>query len=89
MSNQAVGPLYQTIIEEVIAASRVDFEENGIEENVLEELRQVSRIVPCLSGVSNRARRCDAATSRCGRETKSTSLPSRLKINKPTSRLGS
>lgn len=42
MSNQAVGPLYQTIIEEVIASSRVDFEENGIEENVLEELRQVS-----------------------------------------------
>lgn len=42
MSNQAVGPLYQSIIEEVVASSRVDFEENGIEENVLEELRQVS-----------------------------------------------
>jgi hypothetical protein len=42
MSNQAVGSVYQTIIEEVINSSRVDFEENGIEESVLEELRQVS-----------------------------------------------
>lgn len=43
MSNQAVGNVYQTIIEEVINSSRVDFEENGVEESVLEELRQVSR----------------------------------------------
>jgi transcription initiation factor TFIIA large subunit len=42
MSNQAVGNVYQTIIEEVINSSRVDFEENGVEESVLEELRQVS-----------------------------------------------
>ncbi|PTB68842.1 transcription factor IIA, alpha/beta subunit [Trichoderma citrinoviride] len=39
MSNQAVGSLYQTIIEEVINSSRVDFEESGVEEAVLEELR--------------------------------------------------
>ncbi|VUC29682.1 unnamed protein product [Clonostachys rosea] len=39
MSNQAVGGVYQTIIEEVINSSRVDFEENGVEESVLEELR--------------------------------------------------
>ena len=42
MSNAAVGHVYQTIIEEVINSSRVDFEESGIEESVLEELRQVS-----------------------------------------------
>ncbi|CAM1504343.1 Fc.00g019340.m01.CDS01 [Cosmosporella sp. VM-42] len=40
MSNQAVGNVYQTIIDEVINSSRVDFEESGIEESVLEELRQ-------------------------------------------------
>ncbi|KAK9440438.1 Transcription initiation factor IIA large subunit [Metarhizium brunneum] len=40
MSNQAVGTVYQTIIDEVINSSRVDFEESGVEENVLEELRQ-------------------------------------------------
>ncbi|KAK8927420.1 hypothetical protein VCV18_003896 [Metarhizium anisopliae] len=41
MSNQAVGTVYQTIIDEVINSSRVDFEESGVEENVLEELRQM------------------------------------------------
>ncbi|KAJ4164471.1 hypothetical protein LMH87_006144 [Akanthomyces muscarius] len=40
MSNQAVGNVYQAIIEEVINNSRVDFEESGVEESVLEELRQ-------------------------------------------------
>ncbi|KAG6014087.1 hypothetical protein E4U43_006944 [Claviceps pusilla] len=40
MSNQAVGTVYQTIIDEVINTSRVDFEESGVEESVLEELRQ-------------------------------------------------
>ncbi|PNY26435.1 Transcription initiation factor IIA large subunit [Tolypocladium capitatum] len=40
MSNQAVGDVYQSIIEEVINSSRVDFEEGGVEESVLEELRQ-------------------------------------------------
>lgn len=43
MSNQAVGNVYQTIIDEVINSSRVDFEESGVEESVLEELRQVRR----------------------------------------------
>lgn len=42
MSNTAVGNVYQAIIDEVINSSRVDFEENGVEEAVLEELRQVS-----------------------------------------------
>ncbi|ODA77553.1 hypothetical protein RJ55_07182 [Drechmeria coniospora] len=40
MSNSAVGTVYQAIIEEVINSSRVDFEESGVEEAVLEELRQ-------------------------------------------------
>jgi transcription initiation factor TFIIA large subunit len=40
MSNTAVGNVYQAIIDEVVN-SRVDFEESGIEESVLEELRQV------------------------------------------------
>lgn len=45
MSNQAVGTVYQTIIEEVINSSRVDFEESGVEESVLEELRLVSLLL--------------------------------------------
>lgn len=44
MSNQAVGNVYQAVIDEVINSSRVDFEENGVEESVLEELRKVSSI---------------------------------------------
>jgi hypothetical protein len=48
MSNQAVGSVYQTIIEEVINSSRVDFEESGVEEAVLEELRLVSTAVICV-----------------------------------------
>jgi hypothetical protein len=45
MSNQAVGSVYQAIIDEVINSSRVDFEESGVEESVLEELRQVRRVL--------------------------------------------
>lgn len=41
MSNPAVGNVYATIIDEVINSSRVDFEESGVEESVLEELRRV------------------------------------------------
>ncbi|XP_044719947.1 transcription factor IIA, alpha/beta subunit domain-containing protein [Hirsutella rhossiliensis] len=40
MSNQAVGSVYQSIIEEVINSSRVDFEESGVDDSVLEELRK-------------------------------------------------
>ena len=42
MSNAQVGQVYQQIIQDVIEASRVDFEEGGIDEGVLDELRQVS-----------------------------------------------
>lgn len=40
MSNTVVGGVYQSIIEEVINTSRVDFEENGVEESVLDDLCQ-------------------------------------------------
>lgn len=42
MSNAQVGTVYQQIIQEVIETSRVDVEEGGIDEGVLDELRQVS-----------------------------------------------
>ncbi|KAI1821291.1 transcription factor IIA, alpha/beta subunit [Xylaria intraflava] len=40
MSNSQVGGVYQQIINDVIAASRVDFEEGGIDETVLEQLKK-------------------------------------------------
>jgi transcription initiation factor TFIIA large subunit len=46
MSNTVVGTLYQQVIDEVITSSRVDFEEGGVDESVLEELRQVSQSLP-------------------------------------------
>lgn len=42
MSNTLVGSVYNTIIEEVVNSSRVDFEESGVEESALELLRVVS-----------------------------------------------
>ncbi len=41
MSNNAVGPVYDAVIQEVINAVRVDFEENGIDDRVLEDLKRV------------------------------------------------
>ncbi|KAF9875915.1 transcription factor IIA [Colletotrichum karsti] len=40
MSNNAVGNVYDNIITEVINSSRVDFEEGGVDESVLEELKK-------------------------------------------------
>ncbi|KAI0539799.1 transcription factor IIA, alpha/beta subunit [Xylaria digitata] len=40
MSNSQVGTIYQQIINDVISASRVDFEEGGIDEAVLEQLKK-------------------------------------------------
>ncbi|KAK7713392.1 transcription factor IIA subunit alpha [Diaporthe eres] len=40
MSNASVGNIYNQIINEVIEASRVDFEDQGVGEEVLEELRK-------------------------------------------------
>lgn len=41
MSNTQVGPVYDTIIAEVINAVRVDFEENGVDDGALEDLKKV------------------------------------------------
>ncbi|KAI5844112.1 transcription factor IIA, alpha/beta subunit [Tricharina praecox] len=41
MSNQLVGTVYQSIIDEVINSSRLDFEEAGINVSTLEDLKQV------------------------------------------------
>ncbi|KAK3354235.1 transcription factor IIA, alpha/beta subunit [Neurospora tetraspora] len=40
MSNATVGTVYEHIINEVINAVRVDFEENGVDDSVLEELKK-------------------------------------------------
>lgn len=42
MSNINVGAIYQQVMKDVIESSRVDFEEGGVDESVLEELRAVS-----------------------------------------------
>ena len=42
MSNNQVGTVYQQIIQDVVESSRVDFEEGGVDEHVLEELKLVS-----------------------------------------------
>jgi transcription initiation factor TFIIA large subunit len=41
MSNTQVGTVYQQIIADVVESSRVDFEEGGVDERVLEELKLV------------------------------------------------
>jgi transcription initiation factor TFIIA large subunit len=41
MSNTQVGNVYGQIIQEVIDSSRVDFEEGGVDDVVLEELKRV------------------------------------------------
>lgn len=41
MSNAAVGPVYEAIINEVINSVRVDFEENGVDDSALEDLKKV------------------------------------------------
>ncbi|KAH9906548.1 transcription factor IIA, alpha/beta subunit [Xylariomycetidae sp. FL2044] len=40
MSNSQVGTVYQQIINDVIEASRTDFEEGGVDEGVLDELKK-------------------------------------------------
>ncbi|OBT55966.1 hypothetical protein VE04_04470 [Pseudogymnoascus sp. 24MN13] len=41
MSNTTVGAVYQQIIRDVVDSSRVDFEEGGVDESVLDELSRV------------------------------------------------
>lgn len=47
MSNSQVGTIYQQIIDDVLDTSRVDLEENGVDESILEELKLVSNPSPC------------------------------------------
>ena len=53
MSNQTVGSVYQQIIREVVETSRVDFEEGGVDESVLDELARVSFASACSSKYHN------------------------------------
>jgi transcription initiation factor TFIIA large subunit len=46
MSNQNVGQVYAQIIRDVVDTSRLDFEEGGVDESVLEELSMVSIMSP-------------------------------------------
>ena len=41
MSNTNVGAVYNQVINDVIEAVRIDFEESGVEESVLQELHKV------------------------------------------------
>ncbi|KAF7999485.1 hypothetical protein HF325_006161 [Metschnikowia pulcherrima] len=41
MSNYEAGKLYEAVVEEVIADSRQDFEDSGIDESTLQELRKL------------------------------------------------
>jgi hypothetical protein len=50
MSNAQVGNVYSQIIGDVIESSRVDFEEGGVDEAVLEELKTVRRFSAAASG---------------------------------------
>jgi len=45
MSNTQVGNIYSQIISDVIDSSRVDFEEGGVDDHVLEELRLVRFLI--------------------------------------------
>ncbi|KFY08769.1 hypothetical protein V492_05927 [Pseudogymnoascus sp. VKM F-4246] len=45
MSNQTVGTVYQQIIRDVVDSSRVDFEEGGVDESVLDELSRIGESV--------------------------------------------
>jgi transcription initiation factor TFIIA large subunit len=47
MSNNQVGTVYQQIIQDVVESSRVDFEEGGVDEHVLEELKMVGLPLFC------------------------------------------
>ncbi|KAI4123731.1 MAG: hypothetical protein LQ347_006038 [Umbilicaria vellea] len=41
MSNQLVGTVYSRIIDEVIQSSQVNFEEDGVDQQTLNEMRTV------------------------------------------------
>lgn len=73
MSNNQVGNIYRQIIDEVIESSRVDFEEGGVDEGVLEELRKVRcgliclpvRLSVCLLRLLSLSFSCSCRDARC------------------------
>lgn len=54
MSNQTVGTIYQQIIRDVVDSSRVDFEEGGVDESVLDELSRVSASISAVPVIPHR-----------------------------------
>jgi hypothetical protein len=62
MSNANVGAVYEHIIDEVINTVRVDFEEGGVGEDILEELKKVSA---CRISPSSPTRFPSQALGRC------------------------
>lgn len=52
MSNQQVGAVYSQIIADVIESSRVDFEEGGVDDHVLEELKLVCCCIALLPSLA-------------------------------------
>lgn len=64
MSNNLVGNIYRQIIDEVIDSSRVDFEEGGVEEGVLEDLRKVRYVSSSLSLASRIANSINRSPSK-------------------------
>ena len=65
MSNTAVGPVYDTIISEVVNAVRVDFEENGVDETALEDLKNVRLSQPTLRPLTAAALHLAASRPPC------------------------
>lgn len=68
MSNASVGNIYHQIINEVIEASRVDFEDQGVGEEVLEELRKVCFFLPFSSDTSHNPEPAVVAVSSASKE---------------------
>ncbi len=52
MSNSQVGNIYQQIINDVLEASRGDFEEVGLDDSVMDELKTVSEDFHSLSSLA-------------------------------------
>jgi hypothetical protein len=46
MSNKIVPTIYRSVIDEVISAIKPEFDEYGVDENVLADLQQVSLTLP-------------------------------------------
>ena len=83
-----VGAIYQQIIEDVLNTSRVDFEEGGVEEGILDELRKVRtdchRSHPFLACVFHPNLSC--AANECSHQDISKSCPTMMQMRFAVSR---